>query len=191
MIQPQQTRQENRPRAKKRKSIPQRFFEAWIKENAKKFKYPPYIAKSHPDYFTLRFTGIAPEISCKIGKNGVAEVFVHDSSGVYWDILGDFDVLVKRNPEGKYFCGLCKPRTYYSSRKELWEKHVFKDMKTWMNKNFNPDHSICLWGKPERTSWGAQIIDNKDIRRQRDECVKIFPLVMDTDQRKYEICRSL
>ena len=173
--------------AKTGKSIPQKFFEVWIKKNAKSFKYPPYIAQSHPDYFTLRFSGIVPEITCTIRKNGAAEVFVHDSAGVYWDILVDFDVVEGRNPEGKYFCESCKPRTYYTSRKELWEKHVFKEMKIWTNKNFNRDRSICLWGKPEKTSWGARIIDNKDIRRQRNECVKIFPLVMDTDQREHRL----
>ena len=168
---------------KKGKSIPQRFFEGWIKENAKKFKYPPYITKSHPDYFTLKFTGITPEISCIIKKNGAAEVFVYDSAGFYWDILVDFDVVVERNPDGRYYCGLCKRRTYYSSRKELWEKHVFKEMKIWTNKHFAKDRSICLWRIP-KVAWGARIIDNKDIRRERRKCVKIFPLVMDKDQRK-------
>ena len=170
---------------KKRKSMPQKFFEGWIKENGKKFKYPPYIFKSHPDYFRLRFSGITPEVSCTIRKDGRAEVFVIDSTGYYWDIITDFDIVIERNSEGKYFCGLCKPqyRTYFASRKEMWEKHVFKEMKIWMNKNFAQDRSICLWRIP-RVAWGARIIDNKEIRRQGSECVRIFPLVTDTDQGK-------
>ena len=71
------------------KCLAQRFYEFWIKENLERFKHPPYIVRSAPDYFVLRFKGVAPEITCRIGKHGRAEVLVRDSSGVYWDIITD------------------------------------------------------------------------------------------------------
>jgi len=172
----------NTKKRRRTKCLPQRFYESWIKDNLERFKYPPYIVKSAPRYFVLRFKEVAPEITCRIGKSGTAEVYVRDSSGFYWDIIADFDVVIERDTEGKYFCGLCIRRRYFSSRKEMWERHVFNAMRLWTNKNFGKDRSICLWRIPG--AWGAQIIDNREIRQRRRKCVRIFPLLANREGMK-------
>ena len=155
----------------------QRAYESWLKKNARRFRYPPFIAVSRSDYFVLKFTGIAAEISCRIGKNGSAEVLVRDAKGVYWDIIADFDVSLRRDPGRGYYCGLCLRKRYFRSMQALWKREIFRELLHWTNENFRPDRWICLWRIPRR-AWGARFIDEKDIENRSSDCLKIFPVVV-------------
>jgi hypothetical protein len=152
-------------------------YEKWIKKNRKRFRFLPWIAESRKGYFKLRFFGIAPELTCCIGEDGQAGVFIHDRLGQYWDIITIFDINENRTSDGKYYCSLCEKPTYYLTRASLWEEHVFEDMLTWINKS-DFDSWFCLWGTPGETSFGAILTDIRAIKREGnfENC---FPVIIE------------
>ena len=162
------------------KNFIRKTYERWIKKNRKRFRFSPWITESRRDSFTLCFRGITSEVTCRIAQEGRAEVFVIDRQGQYWDIVQDFDIVEKRTPAGKYYCGLCEPPTHYSTRSLLWEDHVFEALLSWTN-NWGPETMICLYGTPEKTSWGAELIKKTDLER-RGNFDRCFPLIVRKSQ---------
>ena len=157
------------------KNFVRKTYEKWLKKNRDRFRFPPWIAESRKDSFTLRFFGIAPELTCRINKYGRAEVFIHDSRGQYWDIIREFDIIENRTSDGKHYCSLCEKPTYYSTRSSLWEDHVFEAMLTWINE-LKSDSWICLWGIPEKC-WGAELIDIHSIK-WKEKYENRFPVIV-------------
>ena len=161
-------------------------YDAWIREHARRFRYPPWIAESRKNGFELRFVGLAPQLSFQIHqRQGSAELMIHDERGVYWDIIGDFDVTEVRTPDGLYRCKWCQDGACYPSRAALWEAHVFEPLLDWVNQRTS-DQWVCLYGTPYQDIWGTRILSCDAITERN--CVDTFPLVtgIDGDQGQNE-----
>jgi len=120
-----------------KKNFVRKLYDRWIKKNRHRFIYEPWISKSRKNRFSLRFTGIAPELTCDISDSGIMVWIGYCEEA--WDILTDFDTIVKKTTDGQYYCHLCddydsgEELTYYSSPAALWEDHVFEEMLAWIN----------------------------------------------------------
>ncbi|MCC7225624.1 MAG: hypothetical protein IT507_02915 [Burkholderiaceae bacterium] len=160
------------------KNFVRRTYEAWIRKHAWRFRYPPWIKESRRHGFTVRFLGLAPELTFQVRQRrswGRAEIMIHDAHGVYWDILDDFDLVELRIPDGRYCCDLCEGCASYPSRAALWEAHVFEPLLDWVNQR-TADQWVCLYGTPEQDAWGACILSCDVIAGIN--CSHAFPLVM-------------
>lgn len=128
--------------------------------------------------FYLKFKGITPQIVLSIHHNANFEVWISDEKGNLWDILTDFDVYAKRDGAGLYYCSLCleKHREFYSSERELWEKHSLEPMLAWANENLRPDRWACLC-KTGGVRW-AELIEADKLPecRQGDSFYATFPV---------------
>ena len=153
-----------------KKNFIRKIYEIWIKNNRQRFVYAPWISKSRKDGFTLRFTGIAPELTCRISDTG-AVIIIHDHHGQYWDIIGEFETSVKKTRTGQYYCQMCddyddcKILTYYPTLAALWEDHIFEEMMEWIN-GLNSDLWIYLYGIPDETIWGATLMHKCDVEQK-------------------------
>lgn len=158
------------------KNFVKKTFDRWIKINRDKFQFNPWISESRKTSFTLRFSGLASELTCTINKDGRAEIYIHDRQGRYWDIIRDFDIHEQRSLDGKYYCKSCKNPTYYPTRSLLWENHIFEAIRTWINE-LNTDTRICFYGIPEKSGWGAELINAHDIKLE-DNVENCFPVIL-------------
>ena len=161
------------------KNFIRKTYNHWIKKNRHRFFFRPWIVESRKHIFTLRFDGIAPELTCCIDKtDGI--MFIHDRHGQYWDLVAEFEVIAKRTQEGKYYCYLCEdfspPALLYATRTELWEDHVFEEMLAWAN-GMQPDIQIWLYGSPEITGWGADLLSKNVAHQTRKKYHTCFPIV--------------
>lgn len=157
------------------KNFVRRTYDAWIREHARRFRSPPWIVESRKNGFELRFVGLAPQLSFQIRQRwGNAELMIHDERGVYWDIVGDFDLGEVRTPDGLYRCEWCQDGACYPSRAALWKAHVFEPLLDWVNQR-TADQWVCLYGTPYRHIWGARIVSCDAITERN--CVDTFPLV--------------
>jgi hypothetical protein len=48
------------------KNFVRRTYEAWIRKHVGRFRYPPWIMESRKYGFTLRFLGLAPELTFQV-----------------------------------------------------------------------------------------------------------------------------
>lgn len=159
------------------KNFVRRTYDAWIHSHAQRFRYPPWIAESRKHGFTLRFRGLAPQLTFQVRQRrswGSAELMIHDTNGVYWDIIGDFDLSEVRTADGRYRCDWCQGGADYPSRAALWEAHVFEPLLDWINQR-TADQWVCLYGTPEQDFWGARLLSCRAITDSH--CVDTFPLV--------------
>ncbi len=60
-------------------------------------------------------------------------MYVENKKEGIFDWLRDFEVLEKRDNLGRYFCGYCIEPENYSTRGELYEKHQFERILSWVN----------------------------------------------------------
>ena len=104
--------------------------------------------------------------------------------GDCWDILKEFDVLLRRNSVGYHYCGFCLPgsKKYYCSRRELLIQHSFEPLLEWVNAHFRPDYWILLFGDEGHTTW-AKIVRKEDLdaakaREGLDVFVRAFPVIV-------------
>lgn len=139
------------------KNFSRKTYDNWIRENHHRFKYSPFILESRKRCFTLGFKGLAPGICVTVCNHGHSELHILTRSGEDWDGLIDFSLAERKTYDGRYYCRLCITPEYYSSRKELWEKHTFEPMLEWINK-LNEDQWIWLWGSEGKGGWGANMI---------------------------------
>lgn len=162
------------------KSFVRRAYEDWISKNEHRFRFRPWIAESRKSGFTLKFSGLTTRLIFQVRHrrpDGHAELFILDDRGV-WDILGDFDVVEVRTPDGRYRCALCEGDDFYPSRAALWEAHVFEPLLEWVNLR-TEDQWIGLQGMPGETDfWCADMI-GADMIKKRDY-VDVFSVVTDT-----------
>lgn len=155
---------------KKQKNFVRKTYEHWIKKNRHRFIYEPWISRSRRDRFTLRFTGIAPELTCDISDSGI-NVSICSSHGEIWDLLTDFDTIVKKTTDGQYYCQLCddyddgKTLTYYSSPAALWEEHVFEEMLEWINA-LSSDKLLHIYCSSDEGCCVAKITAAFDMNRE-------------------------
>ena len=126
-------------------------FWQWVENNRKRFRYPPCKYFFTQRQFAVRFSGISPRIFAVIGKNGgnFVEVF---RNGQIWDGLTEFDAYYARQPDGKYYCKLCKEPESFPSRQELLIRHSWEPMLEWMNQSFTETTWICLY-KSDGCTW--------------------------------------
>jgi hypothetical protein len=120
----------------------------WLKKNANRFLYLPRITEAKKNGFSIKFKGITSQIMLRIYQGWALEVWAFDDKGNWWDILTDFDLDAERDEAGRYYCSLCieEPREFYSSKRELWEKHSMEPALAWANENLRPDRWLCLFG---------------------------------------------
>ena len=105
----------------------------WLKANRNRFRHEPRIVRQRRNFIELCFTGISNAIHVGFNPNSGMIVSVH-FQGECVDLLGDFDVAVRKSREG-YFCALCyeEKRDYYPTRDELWIQHGFETFLEWSN----------------------------------------------------------
>ena len=92
------------------RNFSRRTFDAWLNENLNRFKFKPVIHLSRKDYFELRFTGLAPELSFFINNNEASAV-IRSKDGVYEAVVAEFWFSEETTPEGMYYCSLCPEKT--------------------------------------------------------------------------------
>lgn len=102
-----------------------------------------------------------------------------DDKHNWWNILTDFDVAAERNSAGRYYCSLCieAHREFYSSKRELWEKHSLETALVWANENLRLDQWLCLFGSRGGSSW-AELVDADKLQecRQAKSFYAVFPV---------------
>jgi hypothetical protein len=78
------------------------------------------------------------------GVMGRNEIWVE--CGSHSDLLTDFDLLERRDSNGRYYCDLCldEHRKYYACRRELWENESFESMLNWANECFTNAHRLSF-----------------------------------------------
>jgi hypothetical protein len=72
--------------------------------------------------------------------------------------LSATSLLKRRTDDGKYYCEMCIEKTYYPTRKDIWERHSFEPLLEWI-KSLTPDTYVCLYGIPEESMWGSAFIN--------------------------------
>ena len=169
------------------KNFVRRTYDAWIRQHHHRFRFAPWIAVSRKHCFTLRFAGLAPQLTFQVCRWGSAELFIQDKQGVYWEILCDFDVMEERRADGQYVCRWCEGGRAYPSRVALWEAHVFEPMLDWINA-LNAHQWVCLYGIPELFR-GASLVSEHDLKK--NDCVDSFPLLSQEDKEDDESLRDM
>ena len=140
----------------------------WLKKNANRFLNPPRITDVRKNGFSLKFKGITQQIVLTIHHGIAFEVWVTDDKDNCWDIIKEFDLCAEQNDAGQYYCSDCKEedREIFPSKRELWEKHSLEPMLVWVNENLRPDRWLCLFGKPNGSTW-ARLVSEEELPEYR------------------------
>lgn len=151
----------------------------WLKRNANRFLNPPRITDVKKNGFSLKFKGITPQIVLSIHGGWAFNVWVSDDKDNWWDIITDFDLCTEQDDAGRYYCSLCieEPREFFSSKRELWEKHSLEPVLAWANEHLRPDRWLCLFGKPNDGTWASLVeADELPECRQVKRFYAAYPL---------------
>ena len=134
-------------------------FKQWLAENGHRFNLR-YKIRNYDKGESLRiyFEDVTPELHCYVYEGNVG-TSVH-FKGQCWDLLEDFDYVMMRGRNRKYYCDLCTKRKYYDTPQELVFEHSFENFLEWVNEKFTPFHVLELTQCKGMTS--ARIIDTRE-----------------------------
>ena len=134
-------------------------FKEWLAKNGhrfnRKYKIRHYAKK---ESIHIYFEDVTPELHCYVYEGNVG-TSVH-FKGQCWDLLEDFDYVMMRSKNLKYYCYLCMKRKYYATPQELLFEHSFENFLEWVNEKFTPFHVLELTQCQGMTS--ARIIDTRE-----------------------------
>ncbi len=89
--------------------MPQTFvrktFDQWLSRNCERFTCKPVLTRASKRGFDLKFENVTDAITCSIRGTGRNEIWVE--IGPHSDLLTDFDLLERRDSNGRYYCGFC------------------------------------------------------------------------------------
>lgn len=139
-------------------------FKQWLVENGHRFNLKYKIRHFHnKESIRIYFEDVTPELHCYVyeGNIGTAVTFRKR----FWDILVDFDYVIRRGRNRKYYCRLCTERKYYDTPQELLAEHSFENFLEWVNEHFTPFHLLELRQYPGMTA--ARIIDTREPDSKR------------------------
>jgi len=149
-------------------------FDYWLRKNRHRFNHVPYITKKTKEGYVFQFDGISSSIRGYLSKNSCCLLVEH--KGEYWDFIWEEDIVFAQNSQRKLYCTLCQddfeegrrkdPPAFFDTKKEAIIDHIFKPLLEWVNK-LNHGHHIFLYGIPDKTSWGADLIDINDDNERR------------------------
>jgi len=134
-------------------------FKQWLAENGHRFnrKYKiRHYAKT--ESIRIYFEDVTPELHCYVYEGNVG-TSVH-FKGQCWDLLEDFDYVMMRSKNLKYYCHLCTKRKYYNTPQALLFEHSFENFLEWVNEKFTPFHVLELTHCKGMTS--ARIRDTRE-----------------------------
>ncbi len=134
-------------------------FKEWLAKNGhrfnRKYKIRHYRKR---DFISIHFENVTPELHCYVYEGNVGTA-IH-FKGRCWDLLEDFDYVMMRGRNRKYYCYLCPKRKYYDTPQELLFEHSFENFLEWVNENFTPLHVLELTQCRGMTS--ARIINTRE-----------------------------
>lgn len=133
-------------------------FKNWLAENGHRFNRKYKIRHYEKgDFLRIYFEDVTTELHCYVyeGNIGTAVYF----KGRCWDLLQDFDYVMMRGKNRKYYCDLCMERKYYDTPQELLIDHSFENFLEWVNEQFTPFHALELTQCQGMTS--GRIIDTR------------------------------
>ena len=134
-------------------------FKEWLAKNGHRFNRKCKIRHYNKGTsIRIYFEDVAPELHCYIYEGNVG-TSVH-LKGRCWDLLEDFDYVMRRGRDRKYYCDLCRKPKYYDTPQELLIEHSFENFLEWVNENFTPFHALELTQCQGMTS--ARIIDTRE-----------------------------
>ncbi len=135
----------------------------WLKQNVHRFLNRPRITGKKKHGFDLKFSGITKQLVVNIHHGWAFEIWVSDDQNNCWDILTEFDLAVEQDDAGRYYCELCveEHREFYSSAREIWEKHSLEPLLEWANENLRPNRWLCLFGQPADSTWARLVDEDK------------------------------
>lgn len=123
----------------------QRPFLLWFAESRRRFAVPLRIARHRKQSIELEFTRAKSLIRATLTSWEINVGF--DWQGACWDLLICFEAIPELTRNG-YVCSLCNPeqRDTYTSRDQLWRKHLFEPFLTWVNDTLTKAPWIEIYG---------------------------------------------
>jgi hypothetical protein len=142
-------------------------FKEWLAKNGHRFNRKCKIRHYNKGTsIRIYFEDVTQELHCYIYEGNVG-TSVHLKERC-WDLLEDFDYVMRRGRNRKYYCDLCREPKYYDTPQELLIEHSFENFLQWVNENFTPFHALELTQCKGMTS--ARIIDTRepDIKHEAE-----------------------
>lgn len=142
-------------------------FDLWLKINAKKFKYPPYLFKTSAQGVQYKFEGVIGEVRLCLNSYGNFMVTYSRGNRIE-ELIVEFDSFEEKTKFGNYYCGILLPRyrRYHSSKSSLFVTHCFRPLLKWANDNFLPEKSLIVLEYKDH--WGvARIMDTSTANRKK------------------------
>jgi len=133
-------------------------FKEWLAENGHRFNRK-YKIRHYPkrEFVSIHFEDVTPELHCYVYEGNVGTMVLF--KGRCWDLLEDFDYVMSRGKNRKYYCCLCTKRKYYDTPQEFLIEHSFEKFLEWVNEHFTPFHRLELTQCQGMTS--VRIIDTR------------------------------
>jgi len=119
-------------------------FKQWLEKSSCRFSNRPILFHEGKECLDFRSDRVTSELSFTICEIGTAEIRVIYQDE-WWDIIAEFDVWEQDAPSGQYYCEGCKEKKLFSSRRALWEEHIFEPFLDWANKNFITSNWLCIF----------------------------------------------
>ncbi|MEI6218877.1 MAG: hypothetical protein WCP86_08240 [bacterium] len=57
---------------------------------------------------------------------------------------------------------MCIEKAYYLTKTDFWIAHSFEPLLEWIN-SLTPETYVCLYGIPEKSSWGARLLTDPKL----------------------------
>jgi hypothetical protein len=156
-------------------------FTHWLKGNRHRFPVQPSVTIKPETGFIITFPGMAPEIEVlAMGRTGgYAEIVVSvDYRDECWDLVEDFEVVVRRHSSHIHSCDWCLPeaKQIFRSRLDLLANHLFGPLLRWAEKNLTTSRWACLFGSG--STW-VEMVNEEDMERKRGEeqFIDAFPVL--------------
>lgn len=152
-------------------------FSHWLTENGARFPAKLIAYARTPERAAYRIVG-APNLRLWVSTWSfeVAVMFRREC----WDLLTEYDVSVKRAPDGTYFCTMCadyrtgcEPASsveYFPDCMSLFVKHSFEPFLTWCNENIRRDRVLVV--HRERGMTAAGIMSKREFKARRSGFLK-------------------
>ena len=138
-----------------------RSFSDWHSKHGEQFLVPLHYLKRTDRSMEISFRGLNPALSIFLTwEIGVCV----DWEGECLDCLVFFEAYPEHNANG-YHCGLCideYAKITYSSREELWQKHLFQPFLEWFNEYLVPARYLGLYRTDDKGCTWVKLLKEPD-----------------------------
>lgn len=146
------------------------YFEAWLKENASKFRNPPLPVKKYNGLHLYRFEGLTKQLILRAGKNGIEVAAQLDNEIL--DFIADFPGSYEYTG-GVYRCAECGLES--AGPAEFFANHNFIPLLEWTLTELDPGYWLAFFISEGCTEARIISLKQKMIKRPGLRAV-YFPL---------------